>query len=71
MTCITTRKIIRLGSKNGDTVAVTLPIDWFRFNKPDKVDIYYDQFLVITPVGQLEKLKARIEQFLISSKGGG
>ena len=64
MVSVSTRKIIEIGNKKTRSKAVTLPIDWIRFNRPNEVTIFYDSIIVITPVHQSKELEDRVREFL-------
>jgi hypothetical protein len=58
------RKVIEVGNKKYQSKAITLPPDWVRFNKPDKVDIFYDSLLVISLPEQSIELEKKLKDFL-------
>ena len=60
----TQRKIIEIGNKKYRSSAITLPLDWVRFNQPDKVDIFYDSLLVLALPNQSEELEEKLSDFL-------
>jgi len=66
----TQRKLIEVGNKKYRSTAVTLPLDWVRFNQPNKVDIFYDSLLVLALPNQSKELEQKLRDFLhmISNK---
>jgi len=60
----TTRKIIKLGNKKYQSFAITLPLDWFRFNQPYEVDIYYNSLVVVVVPNKSEKLEEKLLNFM-------
>lgn len=64
MTSKTTRKILKIGNKEFQSSAITLPKDWVRFNRLKKVDLYYAKLIVITPPDQNQYIEDKIREFL-------
>ena len=60
----TQRKVIEVGNKKYRSTAITLPLDWVRFNKPNKVNIFYDSLLVLALPKQSKELEKKLRDVL-------